>query len=231
MQLLVLRLKTFKTKITDLHSLLKNIDTKKSVIFILLLIFLDQFVKIYIKLNYSITAYGQPPIIDLGFFKLLFIENKGMAMGARLNNIIPFLDDNTAKLFLTFFRIFACFGLGFWLRNIIKNKGSQLLIFCVCLIFAGAIGNLIDSVFYGVIFSSSYGQVATLFPDVGYAPLFYGSVVDMIQFPLATWNWPDWLPFVGGEEYTFFEYVFNLADSYISTGVILLLVSNKKVSF
>ena len=231
MQLLVLRLKTFKTKITDLHSLLKNIGTKKSVIFILLLIFLDQFVKIYIKLNYSITAYGQPPIIDLGFFKLLFIENKGMAMGARLNNIIPFLDDNTAKLFLTFFRIFACFGLGFWLRNIIKNKGSQLLIFCVCLIFAGAIGNLIDSVFYGVIFSSSYGQVATLFPDVGYAPLFYGSVVDMIQFPLATWNWPDWLPFVGGEEYTFFEYVFNLADSYISTGVILLLVSNKKVSF
>jgi len=231
MQLLVLRLKTFKTKITDLHSLLKNIDTKKSVIFILLLIFLDQFVKIYIKLNYSITAYGQPPIIDLGFFKLLFIENKGMAMGARLNNIIPFLDDNTAKLFLTFFRIFACFGLGFWLRSIIKNKGSQLLIFCVCLIFAGAIGNLIDSVFYGVIFSSSYGQVATLFPDVGYAPLFYGSVVDMIQFPLATWNWPDWLPFVGGEEYTFFEYVFNLADSYISTGVILLLVSNKKVSF
>ena len=231
MQLSVLRLKTFKTKITALHSLLKNIDTKKSVIFILLLIFLDQFVKIYIKLNYSITAYGQPPIIDLGFFKLLFIENKGMAMGARLNNIIPYLDDNTAKLILTFFRIFACIGLGFWLKSIIKNKGHQLLIFCVCLIFAGAVGNLIDSVFYGMIFSSSYGQIATLFPDVGYAPLFYGSVVDMIQFPLATWNWPDWLPFVGGEEYTFFEYVFNLADSYISTGVILLLVSNKKVSF
>ena len=231
MQLLVLKLKTFKTKITDLHSLLKNIDTKKSVIFILLLIFLDQFVKIYIKLNYSITAYGQPPIIDLGFFKLLFIENKGMAMGARLNNIIPYLDDNTAKLILTFFRIFACIGLGFWLKSIIKNKGHQLLIFCVCLIFAGAVGNLIDSVFYGMIFSSSYGQIATLFPDVGYAPLFYGSVVDMIQFPLATWNWPDWLPFIGGEEYTFFEYVFNLADSYISTGVILLLVSNKKVSF
>ena len=102
--------------------MLKNIDTKKSVIFILLLIFLDQFVKIYIKLNYSITSYGQPPIIDLGFFKLLFIENKGMAMGARLNNIIPFLDDNTAKLILTVFRIFACIGIGFWLRSIIKIK-------------------------------------------------------------------------------------------------------------
>jgi len=210
--------------------LLKNIDAKKSVIFILLLIFLDQFVKIYIKLNYPLTAYGESPIIDLGFFKLLFIENKGMAMGAKLNNLIPFLDDNTAKLILTIFRIFACIGIGFWLKSIIINKGSQLLIICVCLIFAGAVGNLIDSVFYGLVFSSSYGQVASLFPESGYAPLLYGSVVDMIQFPLATWNWPSWIPYVGGDQYTFFEYVFNFADSYISTGVILLLIFNKKVS-
>jgi len=210
--------------------LLKNIDAKKSIILILSLIFLDQFVKIYIKLNYPLTAYGEPPIIDLGFFKLLFIENKGMAMGAKLNNLIPFLDDNTAKLILTIFRIFACIGIGFWLKNIIKSKGSQLLIVCVCLIFAGAVGNLIDSVFYGLVFSSSYGQVASLFPESGYAPLFYGSVVDMIQFPLATWNWPSWVPFIGGDQYTFFEYVFNFADSYISTGVILLLIFNKKVS-
>ena len=210
--------------------MLKNIDAKKSIIFILSLIFLDQFVKIYIKLNYPLTAYGEPPIIDLGFFKLLFIENKGMAMGAKLNNLIPFLDDNTAKLILTIFRIFACIGIGFWLKSIIKNKGSQLLIICVCLILAGAAGNLIDSVFYGLVFSSSYGQVASLFPEAGYAPLFYGSVVDMIQFPLATWDWPTWVPFIGGDEYTFFEYVFNFADSYISTGVILLLIFNKKVS-
>ena len=210
--------------------MLKNIDAKKSVIFILLLIFLDQFVKIYIKLNYPLTAYGESPIVDLGFFKLLFIENKGMAMGAKLNNLIPFLDDNTAKLILTIFRIFACIGIGFWLKSIIKNKGSQLLIICVCLIFAGAVGNLIDSVFYGLVFSSSYGQVASLFPESGYAPLLYGSVVDMIQFPLATWNWPSWIPYVGGDQYTFFEYVFNFADSYISTGVILLLIFNKKVS-
>ena len=213
-----------------MNSLLKNIDAKKSVIFILLLIFLDQFVKIYIKLNYPITVYGDPAIIDLSFFKLLFIENKGMAMGARLNNLIPFLDDNSAKLILTFFRIFACIGLGFWLRSIMKNKGSQLLIFCICLIFAGAVGNLIDSVFYGIIFSSSYGQVATLFPEAGYESLFYGSVVDMLQFPIATWNWPNWLPIIGGKQYTFFEYVFNFADSYISTGVILLLIFNKKAS-
>ena len=213
-----------------MNYLLKNIDAKKSVIFILLLIFLDQFVKIYIKLNYPLTAYGEPPIIDLGFFKLLFIENKGMAMGAKLNNLIPFLDDNTAKLILTIFRIFACIGIGFWLKSIINNKGSQLLIICVCLILAGALGNLIDSIFYGLVFSSSYGEVATLFPESGYAPLFYGSVVDMIQFPLATWNWPTWIPFIGGDEYTFFEYVFNFADSYISTGVILLLIFNKRVS-
>ena len=209
----------------------KNLDAKKSVLLILSLVLVDQFVKIYIKLNYPLTIYGEMPIVDLGFFKLLFIENKGMAMGARLNNLIPFLDEDTAKLILTFFRIFACIGIGFWLRSIIKRRASKLLILCICLIFAGALGNLIDSIFYGVIFSSSYGQIATLFPDVGYAPLFYGSVVDMIQFPIATWNWPSWVPFIGGQEYTFFEYVFNFADSYISTGVIILFLFNKKISF
>ena len=207
---------------------IKNIDARKSLALIIALIFLDQVVKFYIKLNYPLTI-GEPPIIDIGFFKLLFIENKGMAMGASLNTLLPFLDDNTAKLILTLFRIFACIGLGFWLRNMIKKRASQLLIFCLCLILAGAVGNLIDSVFYGIIFSSSYGQVASLFPEVGYAPLFYGSVVDMIQFPLATWIWPDWIPVIGGKEYTFFEYVFNFADSYISTGVLLLLIFNNKV--
>ncbi len=207
---------------------IKNIDARKSLALIIALIFLDQVVKFYIKLNYPLTI-GEPPIIDIGFFKLLFIENKGMAMGASLNTLLPFLDDNTAKLILTLFRIVACIGLGFWLRNMIKKRASQLLIFCLCLILAGAVGNLIDSVFYGIIFSSSYGQVASIFPEVGYAPLFYGSVVDMIQFPLATWIWPEWLPVIGGQEYTFFEYVFNLADSYISTGVLLLLIFNNKV--
>jgi signal peptidase II len=208
---------------------IKNIDAKKSLVLILVLIFLDQVVKFYIKLNYPLTIFGELPIIDIGFFKLLFIENKGMAMGASLSTILPFIDDNTAKLILTLFRIVACIGLGFWLRNMIKKRASKLLIFCLCLILAGAIGNLIDSVFYGIIFSSSFGQVATLFPEIGYAPLFYGSVVDMIQFPLATWIWPEWLPVIGGQEYTFFEYVFNLADSYISTGVLLLLIFNNKV--
>ena len=210
-------------------SYFKNINAKKSLVFIILLILIDQIFKFYIKLNFPLTTYGQPPIIDLGFFKLLFIENKGMAMGARLNSIIPFLSDDNAKLILTIFRIFACIGLAFWLKSLFSKKNSSFLIFCISLIIAGAVGNLIDSVFYGIIFSSSLGQVATLFPETGYASLFYGSVVDMIQFPLVTWVWPSWIPFVGGQEYTFFEYVFNFADSFISTGVLLLLIFNKKI--
>ncbi|MDA8917884.1 signal peptidase II, partial [Flavobacteriaceae bacterium] len=119
--------------------------------------------------------------------------------------------------------------LGFWLRSLLKKESSQLLRWALCLIFAGAVGNLIDSLFYGVLFSHSYGQVATLFPEEGYAPFFYGHVVDMLQFPLVSWTWPNWLPLVGGNEYTFFEYVFNVADTCISTGVAILLLFNKKI--
>ena len=108
---------------------IKNIDAKKSLVLILALIFLDQVVKFYIKLNYPLTIFGELPIIDIGFFKLLFIENKGMAMGARLNTLLPFLDDNTAKLILTLFRIVACIGLGVWLRSMIKKKSFSIINF------------------------------------------------------------------------------------------------------
>jgi len=112
----------------------------------------------------------------------------------------------------------------------IRKKTSNLFRWALCLIFAGALGNIIDSVFYGVIFSHSYGQIATLFPEGGgYAPIFQGHVVDMLQFPLASWNWPDWMPWVGGERFTFFKYVFNIADSFISIGVGILIVFNKKI--
>ena len=209
----------------------KNLDIKKAFVFVLLLVLFDQLTKFYIKLNFPLTLYNQPPIIDLGFFKLLFIENEGMAMGAKLNNILPFLDDYSAKLSLTIFRLIAVLGIGYWLISTFLNKNkSNLLKFTLCLIFAGALGNIIDSVFYGQWFSSSYGQVATLFPETGYAPLFFGSVVDMLQFPIATWIWPQWLPFVGGESFTFFQYVFNFADAYISTGVLILIFFNKKLS-
>ena len=209
----------------------KKLDIKKGLIFVLILLFFDQFLKFYIKLNFPLTLYGQPAIIDLGFFKLLFIENEGMAMGARLNNIFPFLSDYSAKLSLTMFRLIAVVGIGYWLISALKNNQSNLFKITLCLIFAGALGNIIDSVFYGQWFSSSYGQVATFLPETGYAPIFFGNVVDMLQFPIVTWVWPQWLPFIGGQSFTFFEYVFNFADAYISTGVLILIFFNKRFSY
>ena len=211
--------------------IIKKLDIKKGFIFVLILLFFDQFLKFYIKLNFPLTLYGQPAIIDLGFFKLLFIENEGMAMGARLNNIFPFLSDYSAKLSLTMFRLIAVLGIGYWLISALKNNKSNLFKITLCLIFAGALGNIIDSVFYGQWFSSSYGQVATFLPETGYAPIFFGNVVDMLQFPIVTWVWPQWLPFIGGQSFTFFEYVFNFADAYISTGVLILIFFNKRFSY
>ena len=211
--------------------IIKKLDIKKGFIFVLILLFFDQFLKFYIKLNFPLTLYGQPAIIDLGFFKLLFIENEGMAMGARLNNIFPFLSDYSAKLSLTMFRLIAVVGIGYWLISALKNNKSNLFKITLCLIFAGALGNIIDSVFYGQWFSSSYGQIATFLPETGYAPIFFGNVVDMLQFPIATWIWPPWLPFIGGESFTFFEYVFNFADAYISTGVLILIFFNKRFRY
>ena len=196
---------------------------------ILTILLLDQGFKIYIKLNYPLSGYGVPPIVDWGFFKLLFVENKGMAMGAKLNDFLPFISEDTAKLVLTLFRIVAIFGLGYWLWDAVKKQTSTLLNWALALIFAGALGNIIDSVFYGVLFSDSYGKVAQIFPAEGYAPLFYGNVVDMLQFPLVEWTWPSWMPWVGGEEYLFFQYIFNLADTAISTGVGVLIVFNKRI--
>lgn len=196
---------------------------------ILGILILDQSLKVYIKLNFPLTLYGSAPILDWGFFKLLFIENKGMAMGTNINDFLPFVSEKFAKLFLTLFRLVAITGICFWLWDSLKKNNSRLLVWAVALILSGAIGNIIDSVFYGVLFSDSYGQVATFLPEQGYAPLFYGHVVDMFQFPLATWIWPEWLPFVGGQSYTFFQYVFNIADASISTGVGILLVFNKRI--
>ena len=205
-----------------------NLTTAIAIVFCLLL--MDQAFKFFIKLNYPLSLYGNGAIIDWGFFKLLFLENKGMAMGTKLNDILPFFSDKMAKLVLTIFRMIAIVGIGYWLWDNVRKQSSNLFRWALCLIFAGALGNLIDSIFYGVIFSHSYGQVATLFPEGGgYAPLFQGHVVDMLQFPLVSWNWPDWMPWVGGEPYTFFQYVFNIADSAISIGVGILIVFNKSI--
>jgi len=207
-----------------------NINLPTAIMIILCLLLMDQAFKFFIKLNYPLSIYGNRAIIDWGFFKLLFVENKGMAMGTKLNDILPFFSDKTSKLVLTIFRLVAIVGIGYWLWDNIRKKTSNLFRWALCLIFAGALGNIVDSVFYGVIFSHSYGQVSTLFPEGGgYAPIFQGHVVDMLQFPLVSWNWPDWMPWVGGEHYTFFQYVFNVADSAISIGVGILIVFNKRI--
>ena len=191
-----------------------------------LILFVDQFLKIYIKLNFPLSIYGQEAIFDIGWFKLLFIENKGMAWGAQINDFIPFLTEKSGKLFLTLFRIIAIGFIFYWLKKTISENSSKLFSISLSLILAGAIGNVIDSVFYGYVFTESYFQVASFAPGEGYSSIFYGNVVDMFQFPIATWTWPSFLPWVGGDEFTFFEPVFNIADSAISIGIFIMLVFN-----
>lgn len=196
---------------------------------VLAILLIDQALKIYIKLSYPLTYYGTDAIVDWGWFRLLFIENKGMAWGASLDGIFPFMTEHAAKLLLSIFRILAVTAIGLWLKRAVQQKLPKQQLIAVAFIFAGALGNIIDSIFYGVLFSDSIGQIATFLPEEGgYAPLMFGHVVDMFQFPMFTWNWPDWLPFVGGESFTFFEPVFNVADSAISVGVILLLLRQLK---
>ena len=214
---------------TLLRSSFLNLNRRKALILIILVLVIDQVSKMYIKLNFPLSVYGGNAIVDWGVFKILFIENKGMAWGTKINDIVPFISEEVGKLILTLFRLVAIAFLGNWLWKILSTKSSQLLIWALCLIFAGAIGNIIDSVFYGIWFSHSYGQIAEFMPEQGYASLFYGHVVDMLQFPLATWIWPTWVPFVGGESYTFFEYVFNIADFAISCGAGILLFFNKRI--
>lgn len=129
------------------------------------------------------------------------------------------------KLFLSIFRIVAVGFIGYYLYSLVKKNYPFGFIACISLILAGAIGNIIDSIFYGVIFDHSYGQVATLFPEGGgYAGWLHGKVVDMFYFPLIETTWPDWLPIWGGQEFVFFRPIFNLADSAICVGVFLLLI-------
>ena len=196
---------------------------KKSLLLIILVILIDQLSKIYIKTHF----YLGESVDVFSWFKILFIENEGAAWGTKLSDILP-ISDSLGKLILTIFRLFAIAGIGYWLFDIIKKEGTKTLILAVSLIFAGACGNIIDSVFYGLIFDDSYNQVATFMAYEPYGSLFYGKVVDMLYFPLIDAAWPDWVPFVGGNHFRFFEPVFNIADTAISTGVGILVFFNKK---
>lgn len=189
---------------------------------------LDQWLKIWIKIS---RPLGDSQKIMGDFFYFHFIENPGMAFGLEFGG-------ETGKLILSLFRVAAAFGIAWYLRKLILDKQHRGLIFAVSLIFAGAVGNIIDSAFYGLIFDKgsiwngnyyeSYLGLAELcsFGD-GYAGVFQGNVVDMLYFPLIEGHFPDWMPLWGGQEFTFFRPVFNIADAAITAGVFYIILNQK----
>ncbi|WP_293892063.1 lipoprotein signal peptidase [Flavobacterium sp.] len=192
---------------------------RNSILIIAIILLVDQFVKIYIKTNF---VYGEAGQIDVAsWFKILLIENEGMAWGTKIPGAY-------GKLILTVFRILAVFGIGYWLYDASTKHSTNYLMVAISLIFAGAVGNIIDSVFYGAIFDNSYNNVATLFAEQPYGTWFHGKVVDMLYFPILEGNFPKWLPVCGGYPFKFFNAIFNIADMAISTGVGILIVFNKK---
>ncbi|AOC94991.1 MULTISPECIES: lipoprotein signal peptidase [Flavobacterium] len=190
---------------------------RKAYFLIFLVLIVDQLSKIYVKTNFVL---GEEVVIA-DWFRIHFIENEGMAWGTKIPG-------EYGKLILTVFRIFAVFGIGWWLSDSIKKRHSTYLIVAIALIFAGAAGNIIDSVFYGVIFDDSTHNLATIFSPAPYGTWFHGLVVDMFYFPIWEGNLPEWLPIFGGKHFAFFNAIFNVADIAISTGVGILLVFNRR---
>jgi signal peptidase II len=192
---------------------------------LLLLVFLillaDQIIKIYVKTHFYM---GESVHVAGNWFQLCFIENEGMAFGMKI------MDTPLGKVILTTFRLVAvAFGF-YWVKNLVKKGYSKGLLVCAALILAGAAGNLIDSLFYGLIFTESGLSIAQLVPvGKGYGSFLHGKVVDMFYFPLVDTTWPKWVPVWGGSPLRFFEPIFNLADMAISTGVLTLLIFQKKL--
>ena len=190
-------------------------QTRLAVFLIAGIIVVDQIVKLLVKTHMQI---GEEYNVLGTWFRIHFIENQGFAFGMALGGTV-------GKVVLTLVRLVAS-GVIVWLivRGIRRGMRTSLLA-CASLILAGAVGNLIDSCFYGIIFNESYYQVATLFPpEGGYAPLLQGRVVDMFYFPLFQFNWPAWTPIIGGKHFEFFNAIFNVADSAITIGITWFII-------
>lgn len=187
-----------------------------AIIVVLLIIVIDQIIKIWVKTNMALYE----SIEIASWFKIYFVENNGMAFGIEV----------IGKLFLSLFRIVAVGFIGYYLYLLVKKNFTHGYIACIALILAGAIGNIIDSVFYGEIFTASYpGHVASMVPfGNGYSSWLHGKVVDMFYFPLIEGTFPQWLPIWGGEDFLFFRPIFNFADSAITIGIALLLIFYRK---
>ncbi len=191
---------------------------RNAYLLIFLILLVDQVSKIYIKTNFVLGE----EVNVFSWFKILFIENEGMAWGTKIPGAY-------GKLFLTIFRLLAVSAIGYWLWDSVQKKSSTYLIVAIALILAGAFGNIIDSVFYGITFDESHNHLATLFSEKPYGKIFHGKVVDMLYFPIIQdYPMPEWVPFIGGKPFTFFNAIFNIADMAISTGVGILIVFNKK---
>jgi len=199
----------------------KLLGLKKAVLIICSVLILDQLLKFWIKTTFYM---GESHAILGHWFYLHFTENEGMAYGMKLGG-------SNGKLLLSLFRIVAVIIIGWWLSRVIRKGAGTLLIVCISLILAGALGNIIDSAFYGIIFSeSSFIQIARLFPEGGgYGTFLHGNVVDMLYFPVIESHYPSWFPVFGGDELVFFRPIFNIADSAITIGVCILILFQKKV--
>lgn len=195
-------------------------NLKKSLVIIGIILLIDQTLKFWIKTNMML---GEEYRVFGNWFIIHFVENNGMAFGWEIAG-------EFGKMFLSIFRIIAVTGIAVYLYRLTKNENTSTgLIISVSMVLAGALGNIIDSAFYGMLFNESYLQVASFLPaEGGYATFLHGKVVDMFYFPIIEGNYPQWFPFVGGKSFIFFRPVFNVADSSITLGILSILIFQKR---